>query len=267
MIRNSEIQKLANRDGVRDTQTEKDYILSWILAGISQNTDLRNVLAFKGGTVLKKFYFENYRYSEDLDFTLTNETVDNEALLNCFISAFRFIKKEANIDLDITDFSEHETGTINFYITYIGPLGGVNARKNVKVDISRNELLLFALDDRKMFDLYSDHPRAHIHCYSLEEVLTEKMRSLLSRQQPRDFYDLWYLSANNEMDMSNYTVEFSAKAKFKGLDPTKLEKRVGELFPLFKARWEGSLSEQIANLPPFDRVSREMKRYFRKLFA
>ncbi len=31
-------------------------------------------LAFKGGTALKKCYFADYRFSEDLDFTLTEET-------------------------------------------------------------------------------------------------------------------------------------------------------------------------------------------------
>jgi len=31
MIKPREIQKKANAEGVRDTQIEKDYILSWIL--------------------------------------------------------------------------------------------------------------------------------------------------------------------------------------------------------------------------------------------
>ncbi|GAI46757.1 unnamed protein product, partial [marine sediment metagenome] len=48
---------------------EKDYILSWVLAGIAANKKLQNKLVFKGGTALKKCYFGNYRFSEDLDFT------------------------------------------------------------------------------------------------------------------------------------------------------------------------------------------------------
>lgn len=55
MIKPSEIQKKANAERVRDTQIEKDYILTWILTGVSQNTLLYNSLAFKGGTLLKKF--------------------------------------------------------------------------------------------------------------------------------------------------------------------------------------------------------------------
>src|SRR3989441_4329075 len=48
---------------------ERDYLLSWILAGITQVEILQNSLVFKGGTALKKCYFGDYRFSEDLDFT------------------------------------------------------------------------------------------------------------------------------------------------------------------------------------------------------
>jgi predicted nucleotidyltransferase component of viral defense system len=50
---------------------EKDYVLGWILGGINNHLEL-NSWAFKGGTCLKKCYFETYRFSEDLDFTLAS---------------------------------------------------------------------------------------------------------------------------------------------------------------------------------------------------
>ena len=37
MIRPAEIQKKANKERVRDTQIEKDYILTWILSGVANN--------------------------------------------------------------------------------------------------------------------------------------------------------------------------------------------------------------------------------------
>ena len=143
MIKPSEVQKLSRKEGVRDTQIEKDYILSWLLTGVSQNDALHKALAFKGGTVLKKFYFEDYRYSEDLDFTLLDNSLDSASIKDAFIRVFEYVKDETNIGLELTGFGEHETETINFYIGYIGPLGGSSAGKKVKVDISRNELLLF----------------------------------------------------------------------------------------------------------------------------
>lgn len=48
---------------------ERDYLLSWILAAIGRHETLREVLVFKGGTALKKCYFGDYRFSEDLDFS------------------------------------------------------------------------------------------------------------------------------------------------------------------------------------------------------
>ena len=190
MIKSAEIQQIARNEGVRDTQIEKDYILSWILTGISNNENLFNHLLFKGGMVLKKFYFKDYRYSE------------------------------------------------------------------VQFDMKKREMIM----------KYSDLEPCRLQCYSLEEVMIEKMRSLLSRQQPRDFYDLWYLSENEELEMSDYLQEFETKTKYKGLAPSNLEIRINQLLPIFKARWSGSLSSQIRNLPPFEQVSRDLGKHFRKLF-
>ena len=35
MLKPGEIQKIANRLGIRDTQIEKDYVIGWVLRGIS----------------------------------------------------------------------------------------------------------------------------------------------------------------------------------------------------------------------------------------
>src|SRR5258708_15759028 len=43
---------------------EKDYVLGWMLAGINAHGELNESWVFKGGTCLKKCYFETYRFSE-----------------------------------------------------------------------------------------------------------------------------------------------------------------------------------------------------------
>ena len=67
--------RLVERGGRRipERVLERDYCLSWILVGLARGA-LRDRLAFKGGTALKKCYFGDYRFSEDLDFTLIEET-------------------------------------------------------------------------------------------------------------------------------------------------------------------------------------------------
>lgn len=59
------IQNECNNKKVPQHVIEKDYALSYILAGIAQQPELSNSLIFKGGTALKKIYFGDYRFSED----------------------------------------------------------------------------------------------------------------------------------------------------------------------------------------------------------
>ncbi len=265
MIKPGEIQQKARAVGVRDQQIEKDYILSWILFGISKHENLSETIVFKGGTVLKKVYFKDYRFSEDLDFTLLNGEILNEQIFAWFKEVFEFMQDEANIPLEIIDNDEHEDGGINFYISYIGPLGGQGNNKKVKVDISRSEQLVF---DPVMNDViigYSDLEEHRLLCYPLEEVLVEKMRSVMQRMQARDFYDIWYLLEVYGMDADFYVSEFEAKCKCKDLLHTDFLKKLTERLPQYKGRWKSSLSEQIKDLPDFDQVEREVQRHLKKM--
>lgn len=265
MIKSAEIQQKSREVGVRDQQIEKDYILSWILKGVSNHEVLSKILVFKGGTVLKKIYFEDYRFSEDLDFTLLNIEITNSQIFSLFKEAFQYIIDEANIPLDIIDDNEHEDGGINFYISNIGPLGGQGNNKKVKVDISKTEKLEFEPIFKPVFIEYFDLEAFQLLCYQLEEVLVEKLRAVMHRMQARDFYDIWYLLEMNNMDASFYLNEFAEKCKNKGLNPKDFHKKLLERLPQYKARWQGSMSEQIENLPSFDRVERELIRSLKKM--
>jgi uncharacterized protein len=265
MIKPGEIQQKARFVGVRDQQIEKDYILSWILKGIAQHKELSKVIVFKGGTALKKIYFEDYRFSEDLDFTLINNEISNEQIFEWFRETFQYIKEEANIPLEIIDNNRHEDIGLNFYISYIGPLGGQGNNKRVKIDISRSEQLVFKPVIKDVFIDYSDLEEHQLLCYPLEEVLVEKMRSVMQRMQARDFYDIWYLLEQHKMDIDFYLSEFDTKCKSKELNPTDFSKKLAERLPQYKGRWQSSMSEQIKNLPDFDKVEREVLRHLKKL--
>lgn len=241
MIKPGEIQQKANAVGVRDQQIEKDYILSWILLGITKHQHLSMAIVFKGGTVLKKVYFEDYRFSEDLDFTLLNGEISNEQIFEWFKEAFEIIKEEANIPLEIIDNNEYEDGGINFYISYIGPLGGQGNNKRVKVDISRSEQMVFEPVMNTVFIGYSDMEEHKLLCYPLEEVLVEKMRSVMQRMQARDFYDLWYLLEEHEMDIDFYVNEFDTKCRSKDLLYSDFPKKLTERLPQYKGRWKSSI--------------------------
>lgn len=265
MIKPGEIQQKARVLGVRDQQIEKDYILSWILFGIAQHMHLSKMIVFKGGTLLKKIYFNDYRFSEDLDFTLVDHTISKEQIFNWSSEVFEFIQNEANIPLEITANQEHEDGGINFYISYVGPLGGTGANKRVKVDIARTEVLEFEPVLKNVFILYSDLQKHQLLCYSLEEALIEKMRSVMQRMQARDFYDIWYLLEIHGMDIVFYYNEFKSKCKSKGLDASHFIAKLEQRLPQYKGRWQKSMKEQMHDLPEFDQVEREIQRHLRKL--
>ena len=72
MIVRGEIIDGASTLSLLPNVVEKDYALGWVLGGISQHHELAETWIFKGGTCLKKCFFETYRFSEDLDFTITN---------------------------------------------------------------------------------------------------------------------------------------------------------------------------------------------------
>jgi len=265
MIKPGEIQQKARVIGVRDQQIEKDYILSWILQGVAQHEHLSKAIVFKGGTVLKKVYFEDYRFSEDLDFTLLDDSIPNEQIFDWFSEIFEFIREEANIPMEIADNNEHPDGGINFYISYIGPLGGIGANKKVKVDIARTEQMVFEPKLQNVFLSYSDQEEHKLHCYSLEEALVEKMRSVMQRMQARDLYDIWYLLEIQGIDIGFYINEFREKCESKGLNSSEFHEKLELRLPQYKGRWQKSMKEQIHDLPEFDKVEREVQRHTRNL--
>ena len=265
MILPAEIQRKASSAGVRDQQIEKDYVLSWILNGIAHHHPLSHSLAFKGGTVLKKFYFRDYRFSEDLDFTLLIPDVSNATIFHQFQEVFEFVREEANIPLEIIDDNEHEDGGINFYIGYIGPLGGLSRNKKIKVDISKTELMVYQPVVRTCFKEYSDLDLFDLNCYTLEEIMVEKMRSVMQRMQARDYYDIWYLLEERGIDVAFIAREFSHKCHHKGLDPATFFIKLQQRIPQYKARWKSSLHEQIKDLPDFELVDREVQRKLKKM--
>jgi len=81
MISPQELRKTAREKGLALDLVEKDYILGWLLFGMT-SSPISKCIAFKGGTALSKIYFPNqWRLSEDLDFTLLDETDLNSLVI------------------------------------------------------------------------------------------------------------------------------------------------------------------------------------------
>jgi predicted nucleotidyltransferase component of viral defense system len=265
MIRAGEIQTVAAKLGVRDTQIEKDYVISWALHGIASNEFLAGHLVFKGGTVLKKVYFPDYRFSEDMDFTFVGDDFDTGKIRIAFEELILWVYEESRIRLTIEDETQHETGNYNFYLSYIASLGGKGENKSIKADISCDEHLYYPVEKKAVINDYTDLTDDYkILCYSLEESVAEKMRSLMQRTAPRDLYDVWYLFENEGIRIEDCIFAFQEKAKYKGLNPNTLVEIIAKKEKILSRLWKEHLSHQVKDLPEFSDVWRELGKHWRR---
>lgn len=266
MIHPKEINKHASQYKVSDRQIEKDYVLTWLLNGIANHSILSKALVFKGGTVLKKFYFEDYRFSEDLDFTLLDESLTHEDLKIKQEEVFEWVKTEANITLQHKEDGTHkESGSSQFYVNYTGPLAANIESRDIKIDITRGEVMEFNIEEKKAIITYTDLPKDsfNMQCYSLSEVLIEKMAALMGRTEPRDLYDFWYLMEVERLDMADHNIEFNSKAKQKGHSPAHFKEKVLSKEKAFERDWIKKLENQIHDLPKYVDIFRETKRHLK----
>jgi len=250
----------------REDVLERDYCLAWFLCGLAES-DLRMDLAFKGGTALKRCYFSDYRFSEDLDFTLVRP-VPLEELLSRLKPVYATVREQSGItfDFDREDRQKH-TNSYTFYLRYEGPLPAGN---DVKVDITIREHLGYPLEQRHVlrgYDEFTDLPaNRFLATYSLAEIASEKTLALAdrARNEPRDLYDLWHLTSNAGIALGPLVDTMRQKLAlrrkpFEGIEET-IQKKQARL----KALWSSRLGYQMNVLPEFDEVFRLVRRALRQ---
>lgn len=272
MIPQRNLSLLANRlakDGGRripESVLERDYCLAWFLAALAES-DLKAVLGFKGGTALKRCYFGDYRFSEDLDFTLTLPVTPDE--LKARLEPIYAAVREASgiqFGFDREDRQKHDN-SYTFYLRYEGPLP---RGSDVKVDITLREKLVHPLLERPVlrgYEEFADLPENRLLLvYSLEEIATEKTLALAdrARNEPRDLYDLWHLTSNEGIDLGALADGMRQKVEFRGKPCEGLAEAIRAKEARLKALWDIRLGYQMAALPGFDEVFRAVQRTLRQ---
>lgn len=263
MIPKAEILAVAAEADLLPTTVEKDYVLGWMLYAIAEHPEMRRWL-FKGGTCLKKCYFDTYRFSEDLDFTIPEgRPYEQEALRAALADGAEWIRQQAGIDfpedgLEVRE-SVNRRGERTFEVraTFIGPLRPPRAaRPRIRFDLTRDELVARAPEARPVFHGYSDDPGTglEIQCYSLAEVLAEKVRALYERSgRARDVYDVVNVGRNlrSELDPTVIADIAAEKFQFKGLDRPSTEIVLGRIdAAVLETDWVNALRHQLPVLPP-----------------
>lgn len=272
MITRDEITAVADETGLTPPVVEKDYVLGWLLAAIGANEGLAGNWIFKGGTCLKKCYFETYRFSEDLDFTLKDENhLEEEFLRKQFtqISEWLYEKSGIEIPLDRLVFDIHENprgrrsceGRV-YYQSYFA--SGKRSIPKVKLDLTADEILALPSARQAVFHAYSDAPDdgIFIDCYDYPEVFSEKIRALGERGRPRDLYDVINLYRNHQLPAPEVIRDVLArKCNYKNIAPPTQADITAYKYAL-EANWEPMLGHQLPSLPPLDTYWDALPKFF-----
>ena len=230
MISRTELQQYAKLTALNLGQAELDYYQNIILFIISQ--EYSKELVFKGGTALKKCYGLD-RFSEDLDFTCIKE-IDTNKIFNAL--------KRFNIEFE-TEIKDYSQG-IKIIIRIKGPLysGIKNSMCKMIIDLSYRENVLLSPNITNLGRFLLEVPSFDVYVMNEQEILSEKIRAIMTRDKARDVYDLDFLlkkgiTINKEFiaqKMSYYNEKFDKKLFIKRLKDKK-SIWLSELSPLIKS--------------------------------
>ena len=260
MIKKQDILDRATEWQLRPEIVEKDYVLGWLLTGLASSS-LRELWVFKGGTCIKKCFFETYRFSEDLDFSLRQEaSYSDAAIRDVLLAALRSVRELSGIDFpeNLVQVrprrNQQDQLTFQCRIGYRGPLA-VPGYPRVLFDLTQHEPVLDTAEARSILHPYPDHlpEDVTVLAYSLDELLAEKTRALYERTRPRDLYDVVYLVENQSeaFDLAHVQELFAAKCVTKNLSVPSLEEitRIVRSDEELRAEWENMLAHQLPCAP------------------
>lgn len=262
MIGKQEILMYAAKYSLSANTIEKDYVINWILAGIANSKILHEKWIFKGGTCLKKCYFETYRFSEDLDFTIIDAShISRNFLMAEFRNISNWIYEESGIEIpvELMQFEEYKNPRGNISIagklSYNGPLQRRAHMSTIKLDLTNDELMVRQPVWKNVHHPYSDlhAEQLKILTYSIEEIFAEKLRALAERMRPRDLYDVINLHKDKRWNPNHKIVldVLTKKYRFKNIAaPTLQSIESASTKADLMADWSNMLAHQIHSLKP-----------------
>lgn len=258
---------------------ERDYLLSWVLAGISQVKILQDTLIFKGGTALKKCYFGNYRFSEDLDFTGLSTTPQGEALLTAMqeacIHATRLLNNYAPVEISCHRYQErqpHPRGQEAFDIRARFPWHR-QPQTTIMVEVTTDEKLMMPSIILPIIHEYGEKIETKLSVYSLEEIIAEKLRAILQniqaferkgwvRSRARDYYDLWRILSTyrEKLDLSNFQALLRQKCDYREVNFSSAASFfIPKLLTEVEKTWDQWLGPLLPHLPSYEQVINELR--------
>lgn len=253
MITYSQIRRLAANQGVSEEIMEKDYIIELILSCFAKDGFFKERLVFRGGTALKKVYFPDYRFSEDLDFLI--DEIEN--LRDCEERIDKLLARvNSEYPFRLNKRMEITNDRLQFFILY-DIFTEIKAVKELKVDILKDSFIP-SYERRKMLFSYQEFKKEDLSLktYRLEAVVSDKISRILDvDNEPRDIYDLWYL-LKLEVDTAVIKEELKKRYGYDIYLPNLLTEVTKETY---RINWRIRLEKQILNLSRYEIITEELK--------
>ncbi len=243
MLGLKELKKISSNEGIPQATIEKDYALSIALKIIAKSR-LANNIVFKGGTAIRKAYFKEARYSEDLDFNVNGVTKKE------IVKELSQLLSDKEIDgVKFQKIEPEETGAgLKANIKFTGPL---NYAQRIRFDFNFRENAVKKPAKMDMIDFYKIGTHS-IFVLSLEEILAEKIHALSTRNAPRDLYDFWFLT-KNKVQKNNELIRQKFSYYNEKHDKNKTLQNIQKMEP----KWKDDLKRLMKNLPEFKNLAKE----------
>ena len=272
MITTAQLHRLAQREGLRFDQIEKDYVILWVLSGLVRTGAKGQGWVFKGGTCLRHCYYEGYRFSEDIDFSCRPKAANVDVSLNLLHTVAERVWNESGIRLSVRE-PLTAPGDFQLEIPLEYSRGGAKRQglPQVKVHLTFDEPILDKTALRTVKPCYDDLPSFKVPVYSKREILAEKLRSLLQQQmkwpRPRDLYDLWYIICKSGEPFSWQELKpiFEEKCRVRKVSPDVKSLTSEALRKWNEKAWADRLGPMLKDLPDFERVWKEWILTFQEL--
>jgi len=270
MIPLAEINQAAEKYHVPAETIEKDYVICWILNCLSASK-LKDDFVFYGGTAIKRMYFEDHRFSEDIDL-ISAKAQTQDFLIAELRKQLSKAKELVNLAMTVNPDRTLSSGTrTQIFVEYSGYDEIIGAPKEIRFDFVMDMDLYGDKEEGKLFESYSDlkGKKGVFPVMTLNTILAGKLGLLMSsvRKEPRDVYDIWFLL--NRLDQFKFNMKAMQKAfkQKQGFYAASAVLKPHLNNRLYKDRWEIQLSKQIAQLPAVEDVLKDIELRLNELFG
>ena len=236
------IADLVGRTSFNETLLAKDYYITRILFLLK---DVKGIY-FKGGTALQKIFLDHSRLSEDIDFTLTANVKEKEEEIRKILKHEQFIK-EITKDKSVDGFTRMVVHYDNFS----------EETDTIFIDLNARGKLLTKPESHEIKHFYPDIHPFNFPTLSQQEMFAEKVAAAVSRNKPRDHYDI-YLILKKKFPINIALVERKCRQSGDEFSIIRMFNNAKKL----KNRWDSDMVPLLSKPESFEEIMKTLSKHF-----